>query len=866
MYADELLLPRSVDVPGDSLADIEDTAAQCLLQGRPLQALDYIQQAIDLRRGVNVDAIDSSCSAYIQASVKAVAAIAMSTLETGDLNLSLQMLVKLEDILKGCPLQSVSVERCAVLNNLACVYRKAGQLPIAKRHLSKALRLCEMFKDSPMDRAGTYLNMCAVLSNLGRHGPALEYGKKAVQFAQEKVISMKSLDSDEESRHAVKVLAVAYFNVGAEYEHLTAYTTALDWYRKAINVIENSDIPALKDMMGVLNSACKSMRRKAMDNTKSPASSTRSRPSSAKQASRLPSARPASASRAAKVTHKEPKSKRRPSSSKRTVPMPPLSATGRVSRPPVSVTPQPSGEDVISTKSGKRLMTCIQWAESEPAASGSDLDSLSKMGVMDFPEDVKPKRMIRVRGNRRRPVSGRPDTMREEEPIPGLTTEDWKVEDSSPPETDLDPVTTVPNPPIPKEDISEIEAISPDFTPPSLPVAPPIPDPPDLPVSHPTLTTEFSPVLLHQAATKLQAHIKGRVARHQAKMLLVASHRRSKRKLIKRFGKRFSNDTYGVISVYELPNSLLFWLGNDNNSECEITKPDNYDLENMLQSIDFNGTKLYFPVEIESFTVPKETISPYLAQRVTKVQALFRGNIARRLFRLNQAKLTKDAIRKQVYRAGKQLNSAAFGVITIYRLGPDLVEIVVEALSSGKEYTLEVPYDESDYEVLASRVKFNGAAVALAKKQESDPIIETPRIPIVRPQISASVQAEIPTIEPENIPIVPIKPKPVTRSMSPTSDLDQSGTGKNVIILAHEEKTLLEYQYLVTVSFNRSMRDFEVEAEAISLNAPVLKPVRVDEATIQQDFGLSMSMDLQGVAEAILANCSVSKFRLQVNS
>lgn len=927
MYVQELLLPRAPQTPAssDSLAALEDAAGQCLLQGRPLQATDFIQQAIDLRRGLDSDIVSPGCLTYIQASVKAVAAVAMGMLETGDLNLSLQVFERLEEVLKGCPLAAVVSERCAVLNNLACVCRKAGQLPVAKRHLAKALRLCDMFKDSEIDRAGTHLNMCAVLSNLGRHGAALEYGKKAVQYAQEEVIGKKSLDTDEEGKHAIKVLAVAYFNVGAEYEHLTAYITALDWYRKAITIIENSDIPALKGMLETLISACRAMRRKATEASNHPAnvSISRSRPASAQLNSRLPATRPASASRPSSG-RKESKPKRRPSSSKRTVPMPPLSATRhRQARSPLSMTPQPAGEESVSTtKSGKRLMTCIQWAETEPVASGSDLDSLSRMGVMDFPAEEKIRRVVRVRGNKRRPGEGRTERLesagRRGNPIPsGELGGDWEESSSL---REPKPITPTPSDTVPSDfpDIehSDFSGIVPSDSPIVL-CDPPVilPDnPPDLPAPSlrtsvvkqptnllllasspipplPTVTQPAPPkpssipppdipsLLLHKSAAKLQAFLKGRVARNKAKMLLLASHRRSQRKLLARLGKRFLNETYGVITAYELPSNLLFVLGADNSCECEIEKPTKFNIQKLLQNIDFDGRNLYFPSQIPS-PVPQSPqfplqITPTVVSRITQMQALLRGNIARRLFTLSQAKISKEAVRKRVFRVWKQLNSSTFGLLTIYRLGPDLAEIVVETASAGREYQLSVPFSGENYEELAERVKFNGAAVVLSKEKPASnaekPIITRKPVKDQFQSLKEPQKVDFQVNEPEDLPIS--KPKAqISASFSPlqlsfdpiSSEADQSRVEKTVILLTQGEKTLLGFQYLISVSFYENLEEFGLEAQAISLGAPYLHPVQVDGTTIREDFGLSLSMDRVGIADLLLNSCSAVKFRLLV--
>ena len=59
------------------------------------------------------------------------------------------------------------------LNNKACYYRKTGKLRTALQCLQEALNL-EWKSRKEDSLADTYLNLCAVLSQLGRHKEALE--------------------------------------------------------------------------------------------------------------------------------------------------------------------------------------------------------------------------------------------------------------------------------------------------------------------------------------------------------------------------------------------------------------------------------------------------------------------------------------------------------------------------------------------------------------------------------------------------------------------------------------------------------------------------------------------------------------------
>merc|ERR1712232_806562 len=75
--------------------------------------------------------------------------------------------------------------------------------------------------------AGTYLNLCALLSQMGKHQEALQHADRAVKLL-EAAPPQESTGGSSES-----LICVAYFNMGAGFEHLKKVSEAQWAYQRA---------------------------------------------------------------------------------------------------------------------------------------------------------------------------------------------------------------------------------------------------------------------------------------------------------------------------------------------------------------------------------------------------------------------------------------------------------------------------------------------------------------------------------------------------------------------------------------------------------------------------------------------------------
>ncbi len=170
------------------------------------------------------------------------------------------------------------------LNNLACYYRKLGNLHTALVHLEKALKIEECLGGGKGNGniADTHLNLCAVLSQLGRHeviiisitqskrhlcyvpflfpGPiqltwptakvALAHAKSGVNLIKNELFGALN-DTEEVANEGnnvkeslingprgdrMAVLVIAYHNLGAEQEFLSQKEASLHSFCKGVEV------------------------------------------------------------------------------------------------------------------------------------------------------------------------------------------------------------------------------------------------------------------------------------------------------------------------------------------------------------------------------------------------------------------------------------------------------------------------------------------------------------------------------------------------------------------------------------------------------------------------------------------------------
>ncbi|CAG9310642.1 unnamed protein product [Blepharisma stoltei] len=203
-------------------------------------------------------------------------------------------------------------ERCNLLNNLACTYRRLGKLHSAKKYLDQALEILKYNRQAEIDKASTHLNCCAVFSNLNRHREALDHAMVAVQYAQDDMINIISDAPGPDIIHKISVLSISYYNIAVENEYLKRFDEACEWYTKAIKFLqkhqENKNLKEILDTcMENYNEIKDSSTSRVLQRPFSTNENSRLRPVSAKSATSSASRKIVAREQAYKPPLKHPK-------------------------------------------------------------------------------------------------------------------------------------------------------------------------------------------------------------------------------------------------------------------------------------------------------------------------------------------------------------------------------------------------------------------------------------------------------------------------------------------------------------------------------------------------------------------------------
>jgi tetratricopeptide (TPR) repeat protein len=171
----------------------------------------------------------------------------MSFLQKGKSNQSVRLMlsenfnVSLELLHKAVSLTEEGDRyRAVTYNNFACIFRRTKKLRSALSYLEKALEIeynYLHFSEQSVDDClqisnpcDIHLNICAILSQMGKHELALQHAMKALILIQDELVSKHPDPSASQSEGQQRlpedrliVLCIAYHNIAVEQEFLKQY-------------------------------------------------------------------------------------------------------------------------------------------------------------------------------------------------------------------------------------------------------------------------------------------------------------------------------------------------------------------------------------------------------------------------------------------------------------------------------------------------------------------------------------------------------------------------------------------------------------------------------------------------------------------
>jgi tetratricopeptide (TPR) repeat protein len=129
------------------------------------------------------------------------------------------------------------------LNNFGCYYKKVGKPNVALSYMLKALTIEQRDEQggTRCSKAGTKLNICAILSSQSKHRDAIVYAKNAIADYESLLTDIEigmvepsTQFEDLDMATLLLSLSIAFYNLGAEYEHCKEYKRAQVAYEKSL--------------------------------------------------------------------------------------------------------------------------------------------------------------------------------------------------------------------------------------------------------------------------------------------------------------------------------------------------------------------------------------------------------------------------------------------------------------------------------------------------------------------------------------------------------------------------------------------------------------------------------------------------------
>lgn len=219
--------------PGDQLrpfVEAEREFAQLQAAGDHAGAVQCLENVLRAEQATVQMMQDTVLSTLFERLAVGYNTLGMKHLKDGNTDISCKFFEKAEALTDPANLhmnpESRLVLRAVTYNNMGCFYKSMSKLHTALQYLKKAQKIEERSNGKCQNPAGTHLNLCALKSQMGKHAEALEHADRARKL-------LEANPPGETGSNSESLICVAYFNMGAEYEHMKNQSEALYAYQRA---------------------------------------------------------------------------------------------------------------------------------------------------------------------------------------------------------------------------------------------------------------------------------------------------------------------------------------------------------------------------------------------------------------------------------------------------------------------------------------------------------------------------------------------------------------------------------------------------------------------------------------------------------
>ncbi|CAK9069961.1 unnamed protein product [Durusdinium trenchii] len=211
--------------------EAEADASFCSAHERFVEAAENLEQAISIRQQLLGDDHEEFLRS-IESYVASCNNWSVQCLARGSFTAALELLKKAEAMTEADNVPNYQrrvVLRAVTFNNLCCYYRSRGKQNAALQFAERCLKIEQHYKDGD-NLARTYLNYAVLLSTTGRSVEALEQIEKALAALHDREREA------EETAETSQMLVVAHYNMFVEYLRLKQSGAGLQCLQKAVQV------------------------------------------------------------------------------------------------------------------------------------------------------------------------------------------------------------------------------------------------------------------------------------------------------------------------------------------------------------------------------------------------------------------------------------------------------------------------------------------------------------------------------------------------------------------------------------------------------------------------------------------------------